>query len=134
MASAICALAVQQSITVKASSAASRVVDWFEPLVSYITEEKKWKVTTDRKVYDLGEDDMDPAPFRHTWELCPMNIDTEADDGIGAGNVTQAGNAIQVGNAVQAGNAIQAGNMVQAGNATQAGNAVEAPRQRPWEL
>lgn len=103
---------MQQRITVKASSEAPKVVDWFGPLVGYIIEEKNpsWEITVDRRVYTLGEDDRDPAPFRRTWELGPRSVATEAGDAIGAGDAMEVDDVIE------------------------AGDAIEAPRKRPWEL
>ena len=78
--------------------------------MSYIIEEKEWEIAKDRRVYILGEDDMEPAPFRRTWELRPKSVATEAGQGI------------------------QVHAAIQAGHANEADPTIEIPRKRPWEL
>ena len=132
LASAICALVVQQSITVKASSEVPYVADWFEMLVLYMVEEKKWEITLDHRVYNLGEDDNDPAPFRHTWEICPVSVAVEAGDAMQVVNPVQSGDAMDIVNSVQTGDVAEVNQAVN--RTVEAGDAVEVPRRRPWEL
>ena len=127
LASAICALVVQQSITVKASSDVPDVVDWFDLLVLFISQEKNWKITLDHRVYNLG-DNSDPAPFRHTWEICPTSTAIEAGDAM------EVGATVETGDVVEAGDTMEIDQVTEAEKVVEAEEAVEVPRKRPWEL
>ena len=78
--------------------------------MSFIIEGGKWKITEDRREYNLGEDDRDRAPFRHIWELCPTSIPAEADQGI------------------------RADNPIKVADTNKAGGTAQPQSKRPWEL
>ena len=68
--------------------------------MSFIIEGRKWKIAEDRREYNLGEDDRDPAPFRHIWKLRPPNI-AEGDRGTRADNPIVVDDAVEVDHPVQ---------------------------------